>query len=152
NPWWRETLILRGGITQHPNDLIRQVCLAMDRRYMSLLGLQFTSEPKPDVDSLLDAATVRLEGIVTVEVALTCARQRASELDERTLELLRPFILAVANNGSLIEQVRLARGLKGVPFALSHGPLSNLAASSSDWLVNEVFDAIDRKDYTDPRF
>lgn len=152
NPWWRETLVLRGGITKNPNDLVQRVCRAIDRRYLRLLDLRFTNEPDRDVSSVTDLATLRLEGIVAIEVALACAKQRVSELDNHSIALLEPFAVAVANKGSLIEQVRLARSLKGLPLGLSHRALGELATSSSDWLVNDVFNAIDQKDYEDPRF
>ena len=152
NPWWREALVLRGGITGDPNELVHRVCRAIDRKYLGLLGLRFTDEPDEDRGPVIDSATLRLEGIVTIEAALICAGQRIRELNQGTLNLLEPLTLAIANNGSLIEQVRLARSLKGMPLSLSHRALSELAKSSSDWLVNDVFNAIDQKDYTDPRF
>ncbi|MGY6277230.1 NACHT domain-containing protein [Methylomonas sp. MgM2] len=151
NPWWRETIILRGGITRNPNVLIQLICRAIDRRYLLLLGLRYPDEPEP-ADFPSDTATIRLEGILAIEVALDCVRQRIGELYKRTFEFIEPLTLAVARRGSLIEQVRLARTLKGMPLAYSHHLLAEMVASRSDWLVNEVFNAIDRKDYKDPKF
>lgn len=152
NPWWRETLVLRGGISKQPDTLVRRICSAIDRTYMSLLGVYFTHEGPPQTPTASETATLRLDGIVAIEVALACVRQRASEIDSATWHWIEPLLLAVARRGSLIEQVRVARSLLGVPLDLSEPVLTELAKKSSDWLVNEVFAAVDPREYRTPHF
>ncbi len=153
NPWWRETLVMRAGITKRPDALVRGVVLAIDRGYTSALGLRFSGEGAPASDSPDDSVEMRLNGIVAIEVALACARQRVTELATDTFDgWLRPLADAVAQQGTLIEQVRLARSLQGFPLWFSHHALAMLAQVDSDWLAREVFSAIERKDYRDPHF
>lgn len=150
NPWWRETLVLRAAVTADPATLIRNVVRAIDRHYLSVLGLKIGDEPQPG--EVEDSHALRLGGIVAVELALACARARRSTLSAELYAWLEPLVMAIPQRGTLIEQVRLARALRGLPFEHTHGALAALAATDSDWLASEVFAAIDKADYAKPQF
>ncbi len=150
NPWWRETLVLRAGVTAQPEALIRSVLHAIDRRYLAVLGLGLAEEPPPaDVE---DSDNLRLNGIVALELALACARERVTDVSDELFTWLAPLVTAIPKHGTLIEKVRLARSLRGLPLLHSHQALAALAATDSEWLANEVFAAIDEGDYDTPEF
>jgi hypothetical protein len=150
NPWWRETLVLRAAVTADPATLIRNVVRAIDRRYLSVLGLKIGDEPP--AEEVQDSHALRLGGIVALEIALACARARRSTLTAELYAWLEPLVMAIPQRGTLIEQVRLARALRGLAFEHTHAALAALAATDSDWLASEVFAAIDKADYAKPQF
>ncbi|MDP1899316.1 MAG: NACHT domain-containing protein [Rubrivivax sp.] len=150
NPWWRETLVLRAAITAEPEALIKRVVLAIDPRYLSVLHLRIGDAPPPtQVD---DSQELRLNGIVALELALACMRQREAAVSSELFEWLAPLVMAIPSKGSLIERVRLARSLRGIAIRHSHPALAALATTDSDWLASEVFAAIDEADFGSPEF
>lgn len=150
NPWWRETLVLRAAITAQPETLIKKIARAIDRRYLAALKLQFKDEPtETEVE---DSETLRLNGIVALELVLACTRQRVTSVSDELFTWLAPLLMAVPQHGTLIEKVRLARSLRGIPLKYSHPVLAALAATDSDWLAREVFGAIDEADYDTQEF
>lgn len=150
NPWWRETLVLRAAVTADPATLIQNVVRAIDRHYLSVLGLKIGDEPP--AGEVQDSHALRLSGIVALELALACARARRDTLTAELYAWLQPLVMAIPQRGTLIEQVRLARALRGLPFEHTHAALAALAATDSDWLASEVFAAIHKADYAKPQF
>lgn len=135
NPWWRETLNLRAGITSNPNQLLRQLIENLDA-----------------VDAAFKTTAAYFDYIAIVELTLACARQRWKDVDAEVRTDLARVAARVAESGRILGQVRLARALSGFPIAFAAPMLETMATSSSDWLVEEVFGAVDKKDHHSPEF
>lgn len=145
NPWWRETLVLRAGVTNEPNKLINKIIEvtplfkgSKDNNHAQSIGYLFELE--------------QLERLVSFEVVVLCAKQRWGELNTKTRSSVMFLSNKIAEFGSVLEQVRLIRSMSGLPIDFSYDVFSVLAKSKSDWVINELFSSINPEDYTSEYF
>lgn len=140
NPWWRETLVLRAGITNDPNEFIEEIVKTIEPEYLKTLG-------EGDGRHEFSIELKRLEYVVTFEVIMLCARQRWKELETQTRLTISSLLEGIAKNGTVLEKVRLIRSMAGLPIKFYYDSFKVMVRSKSDWLVSELFNSIDHKDY-----
>jgi hypothetical protein len=143
NPWWREVLTLRAGITGEPNRLVKEICANFAAANNSASG-------QTEWTASLGLET--LEVLAALELLLICAKQRWKELDQDLTSQISVIVDHLAKNGTTLERVRLARALEGFPIVFAAPVLLELLASHSDWLVSEVMASVDAHDYGSEEF
>lgn len=161
NPWIRETLNLRAGITDQPDQLIQEILETVEKKlnfflfindlFTGLLIRIGTQEPNlenPNSDHLIalesdpESTLEKLEYLASFEVLMACAKQRWEEISQENKTRISQLAHRIAGSGHILDQVRLIRSMKGLPIAYVSPFFQILAKSKSDWVIKEMFASI----------
>jgi len=140
NPWWRETIGMRAGITHDFSNLLGQIIACIDDGYLARIHLKrITVNETQPLQPLNDQDfAALLNYLAAFELAMTCATQRWPDVPDQRQNDLKLIARGIVDHGSVLEKVRLARSLRKAPIAFSVEFFARLANDENDWVAAEA--------------
>jgi len=154
NPWWRETLTIRAGVTQDISRLLSQIIDCIDDSYLARIRLKRGSANvvQPPEERETGDIVARLNYLTAYELAMACATQRWAEVAEPRREELSLIGNAIVKYGEVLEKVRLARSLSDTPIVFSGGLFARLVGDDNDWVVSEAMASLSPREAETPEY